>query len=203
MSLIYLLILAALLSGCVQPLNIHRNTKASAQWLQQSQQRSQLKSWLLHGRVSIQTADDGGVADLIWHQSKQAFSIQLNAPLGAGALELSSVAGGVVLSSSGGEQLFASDAETLLQNLQGWQLPVSGLRYWLLAVPVPKKPYQLISWLDNQQLHVMQQDGWHIEFRQYQQVGKLWLPRKIFMHRLDDAEVDVRVVIRRWTLDNV
>ena len=108
-----------------------------------------------------------------------------------------------MLSSSNGEQRLAPDAETLLQGLQGWQLPVSGLRYWLLGIPVPDKKYQLLSWLENNQLHVMQQDGWHIEFRQYQQVGEIWLPRKIFMHRLDNTDIDVRVVIRSWSVEDV
>jgi len=203
MPLFTLLLLAAVLSGCTPPLNIHQYSRAPALWQQQNQQRYQLTQWLLRGRVAFQTADDGGVADLIWHQSKQAYTIQLNAPLGVGALELSSMAGGVMLSSSDGEQRFAADAESLLQDLQGWQLPVSGLRYWLLGVAVPGKKVELISWLENNQLHVMQQDGWHIEYRQYQQVGDLWLPRKIFMHRLDNSDIDVRVVIHRWSLENV
>lgn len=203
MSPFYLLILAAALSGCAQPLKINQHSNAPAQWAEQNQQRYQLAEWTLRGRVSIQTADDGGVADLIWHQDKQNFTIQFNAPLAAGTVALSSVAGGVMLSSSRGEPVFAATAESLLQGIQGWRLPVSGLRYWLLGVPVPEKSYQLISWLENQQLHVMQQDGWHIEFRQYQKKGDVWLPRKIFMHRLDDTDVDVRVVIRSWTFENV
>ncbi len=195
-----LLLLVTMLSACAPSLKINSNANVPASWQQQSQQRAHLSEWVLRGRVSIQTQDDGGVVDLIWHQSKQNYSIQLTAPLGAGGIALSTVDNGVMLNSSNGRELFAKDAETLLQNIQGWRLPVSGLRYWLLAMPVPKKNYQFISWLDNQQLHVMQQDGWHIEFRQYQQQGNVWLPRKIFMHRLDNTEIDVRIVIRDWTI---
>lgn len=198
----FLLIFISLLASCAAPLNVHQNSTASSQWLKQTNRLYQLNDWSLSGRVAIQTADNGGQADLIWRQAGNDFTIQLNGPLGSGALELTSLSDGVLLSSSSGEQLMAASAESLLQQIQGWQFPVSGLRYWLMGVPVPDKPYRLISWLDNGRLHVMQQDGWHIEFRQYQPVGNKMLPRKIFMHRLDDKDVDVRVVIRQWEIKN-
>lgn len=201
MPVVLLLLILMFVSSCTTPLKINYDSSPSDVWSAQRDARYQIKSWNLKGRLAIQIQNDGGQASLIWHQQKKGdFNIQINAPLGAGSIEISSQPGGVVLRSSDGRQMQAATAEILLQQLQGWQLPISGLRYWLLATPIPNKHYQLISWLENKQLHVMQQDGWHIEFRQYQQVGAMWLPRKIFMHRLKGEEAEVRILISEWDI---
>jgi hypothetical protein len=63
----------------------------------------------------------------------------------------------------------------------------------------------------------MLQDGWRIEFRQYKKAAGVLLPHKLFIRRLDAKErvaaglvvdknleeVDVRLIIRQWSIGGV
>ena len=151
--------------------------------------------------MAIQSSDNGGQADLFWQQrDHQYYDIKLVAPLGAGTTYIQGRASGALLTTSDGQSAMADNADQLLAQIQGWHFPVSGLRYWLLGVPAPTSEAQLISWNTQGLLYVMHQDGWRVEMRQYKTVDDKSLPRKIFISRLDDEELDVRLVIRQWNL---
>jgi len=196
---ILLAALAATLTSCVMPVNTHSTAPNTQLWQQHLEQVKNINRWDIRGRVSIQTRDDGGPADLFWQQTgNENFDIKLVAPFGGGTLRLQGQPVGVLLTTSDGEQMMATSADDLVEQMHGWRFPVSGLRYWLLGMPAPSSEAKLISWNDQGLLYVMHQDGWRIEMRKYKTVGDLTLPEKLFISRLDEEEVDVRLIVREW-----
>lgn len=170
-------------------------------WSQQQQILAGIQQWEMSGRISIQTESNGGQADFIWQQRNATdYMIRLQAPLGAGTTWLYGTAEGVELKNSSGEVAYDTDADRLLMQLNGWSLPVNGLRYWVRGIPASKTRYEVTKWHHNSLPEVIEQDGWRIEFREHQRIGERMLPRKLFISRLDDQEVDVRMVIRQWGL---
>ncbi|MCW9013536.1 MAG: lipoprotein insertase outer membrane protein LolB [Gammaproteobacteria bacterium] len=171
-------------------------------WVQHQQQVKHIQQWDLRGRVSVRTENDGGQADIFWQQqNKRHYDIKLVAPFGAGTSYLQSRPQGVRFTTTSGEQVVDKNADALFRQVQGWNFPVSGLRYWMLGVPSPNSDFQLLEWSDDGQLSLLEQDGWHVELRSYQQVGQYHLPKKIFITRPDDEELDVRMIIRQWNLE--
>jgi len=182
-------------------------------WQQQQQTLQQIKQWSINGRIAVQTASDGGQADYHWQQLNATdYTIRLQAPLGAGTTWINGNAQGVSLQTSSGDALFDTDVDELMLQLNGWPLPVSGLRYWVLGLPSSATAYSVSEWKPNGLPGVMLQDGWRIEFRKHKKVSGVLVPHKLFIRRADtengedennEGEVDVRLIIRQWSIGHV
>lgn len=120
--------------------------------------------------------------------------------MGAGTTLINANAQGVSLRNSSGTELFDTDVDHLMLQLNGWPLPVSGLRYWLKGLPTPDSQHEVSEWNERGLPKVILQDGWRIEFRKYKLVKNILLPGKLFISRVSGDEVDVRLIIRAWTL---
>lgn len=177
--------------------------KASSQmpenWSQTVAQRQQLTSWKLTGRIGVQTENNGGSLDIFWNQKADAYKIRLVAAMGQGTTLIIGDAKGVTLKTAEGEA-YAEDADELLASSLGVNLPLSGLHDWLRAVPVANRPVQKLLWDEQGQLHKLVQDGWNIEMSSYKKVGKHMLPHAFYLDRDDQSELEIRLLIRQWTL---
>ena len=77
-------------------------------------------------------------------------------------------------------------------------MPVEGLRYWVMGMASPKqikKPR-----IDGHgRLAYLEDANWKVNFKRYTQVSGMDLPRKVFIIK-PDQEIDVRLVVDKWTL---
>jgi len=209
--LFMLLPICVWLIGCVAP-QPKQTDAGKVDWLQQQKRLGEISQWSINGRIAVQTINNGGQADYVWKQQNATnYTIRLQAPLGAGTTWISAEPQGVMLKNSSGESLFDTDVDKLMQQVNGWPLPVSGLRYWVLGLPSKMSDYTIVSWQANGLPGVMLQDGWRIEFRQHKEVSGVLLPKKLFISRdstsfsEDENEegVDVRLIIRQWSIGRV
>jgi outer membrane lipoprotein LolB len=90
--------------------------------------------------------------------------------------------------------LRTSDPEAYMQQQLGWSLPIAGLRWWVLGIPAPGSAPRVQ--IDEQGRALsLDQDGWHIDYSEYQTFGERPVPRKI---ELASAERGFRLVIDQW-----
>jgi outer membrane lipoprotein LolB len=172
-----------------------------------------LKSWEIRGRLAMRTAEEGWQASLRWVRKQEQHNIDLMGPLGRGHLRLTQDRHGAELRDADRQTYRDSSVQQLLWRATGWNVPLEGLNYWVLGLPVPDAPWtrDLDEW---GRLKVLQQQGWEIEFLQYTRHGAHELPSKLFIKRQlspsedivgdsDDAEttLEVRLVIDRWALN--
>lgn len=106
-----------------------------------SPSRDALQSFAFDGRFSLRYAEKNYAGRLSWqhneHSGGQARDALLIAsPLGQGIAELSSDSMGARLRASDGKSYFAADAETLIQQVLGYPLPLARLADWLGAQKV-------------------------------------------------------------------
>ncbi len=178
-----------------------KNDVAPVDWGQQQEALSQLNRWTIKGRISVQTEYQGGQVDYTWRQiNKTDYDIRLQAPMGAGTTVITARDSGISLHTSSGGFMFDTDIDKLMRKLNGWPLPVSGLRYWVRGMPAPDSDYEVRQWSVKGGPQVMLQDGWRIEFKKYNMVSGNMLPGKLFINRINGEEVDVRLIIRQWIL---
>lgn len=168
-------------------------------WPQTVAQRQQLTSWKLSGRIGVLTETNGGSLDIFWNQQADAYKIRLIAAMGQGTTLISGNAHGVTLKTAEGVA-YAENADELLASSLGVNLPLSGLHDWLRAVPVADRPVKKQLWNEQGQLHKLVQDGWNIEMSDYKKVGHYMLPHAFYMDRDDQQELEIRLLIRKWTL---
>jgi len=199
---VFLLCLLAMLSACASfTESVDELSPQQINWKKQQKKLAAVHRWSIAGRVAVQTRQTGGQADFNWQQHTQSdYAIRLQAPLGAGTIWLNGSQTGVNLRTSDGESVFDTDADALLERINGWPLPVSGLRYWVFGLPSANSTYEITHWNQHGLPEVIRQDGWRIEFRKYAYESALLLPHKLFISRLDEAEVDVRLIVRQWSL---
>jgi len=208
-----LLLINLWLFGCASS-QVKEVAEEKIDWQHQQQALQQIKQWAINGRIAVQTNYDGGQADYHWQQLNTTdYKIRLQAPLGAGTTWINGDAQGVNLRTSSGEALYDADVDKLMLQINGWPLPVSGLRYWVLGLPSAASSYSVSQWKSNGLPGVMLQDGWRIEFRRYKKVSGILMPHKLFIRRADaqgvgdmgnnEEDVDVRLIIRQWSVDNV
>jgi outer membrane lipoprotein LolB len=175
----YLLFLLAFLVACSEaPVRPDRGVDLELQ-----NQREQIQSWKLNGRLSISSEKESGTVTFHWSQDYESYLMNFNAPLGQGTFALRGGEGeGVYLLTADDKVLRADDAETLLKQSVGWHVPVSGFRYWVRGLPEPGVDVTSQQF-DNQGLITeMQQADWNIRIKRYMDVDGLDLPGKIFMH---------------------
>ena len=162
-------------------------------WANHQSQLGNLEAWTLDGRISIRQEEEAWHASLRWQQIDSAYHINLFGPFGQGAAQLDGSPQGVMLQHDG-QTTQSDDAERLLQQRLGLQVPVNGLRYWVVGLVAPGSEY-MQELAPNGRLAVLQQNGWRVRYRAYKTVKGFMLPGKIF---LDHDGLDVRVVIDQW-----
>ncbi len=146
-----------------------------------------------NGRIVIIQPERRDSAGLRWTHDAASDEVLLLAPLGQAVARITSNAQGVTLEAEG-ETHAAQDAETLTQELLGWQLPLSGLRYWVAALPAPGGEFR--SEQDAQgRMAVLYQRGWIIHYTRYADEGRDALPLRLSLQR---AGMEVRVLIDEW-----
>ena len=164
-------------------------------WQLREQQMRGLPVWQLNGRVAISSPQESWSAVVRWEQVGDAFHVRLSNALGQGLLDLRGIPGEVLLRTAEGQVYRAPDAETLLRDVAGMSLPVSGLRYWVLAVSDPAAARAEVS-LDSESLPVaLEQAGWRIEYDRYRAAGSVRLPDRL---SFSGADLSGRLIVTQW-----
>jgi outer membrane lipoprotein LolB len=202
------LLAAALLSACVStgprsavpvasvPVSAEqRQAEADRQaWLRAH------PDWSFQGRAAISKGRNGGNGRVDWRQDGRDYRIQLSAPVtrqswvltgegATGRARLEGVEGGP----RGGD-----DAEELLFQATGWQIPVDGLPAWVRGL-VDDGQAGVIRDGDGRPA-VLEQAGWRVEYQEWfpAQDGRPALPKRIEA-RSGDAKV--RLLFDQWAMD--
>ncbi|OIR05593.1 outer-membrane lipoprotein LolB precursor [mine drainage metagenome] len=177
----FLLLLVILLAGCATaPVAVQRPALPDA-------------PFAFNGRVAVKQGDLHDSAGMRWVHRADEDEILLLAPLGQTMARIHRDMNGVTLDTSG-KHYTAQDMETLMQQALGWQLPLSGLRYWVTALPAPDGESSLERDA-NGQVGRLHQQGWEISYSRYAALGPDALPLRLKLQR-DGTEV--LLLIDEW-----
>jgi outer membrane lipoprotein LolB len=156
--------------------------------------RSNINDWKLQGRISLTRGEQGWHAALDWENHADRYRLQVNGPLGQGALQLDGDARGVTLVDADGRIYTAVDAESLLLKVAGWRLPVAGLRFWVRGLPDPDAHLEVM--LDGQgRVQQLKQSGWTIRYQRFMPVDGVEWPSRL---TLEHDDLLLKMVIDRW-----
>ncbi|RKZ60449.1 MAG: outer membrane lipoprotein LolB [Gammaproteobacteria bacterium] len=172
-----------------------------AGWAAEKQTREQIISWEIRGRLGVQTENDGGTLDIIWKQAEQDFSIRLIAPLGAGNYLVQGNGDGAEIRFPDGRIKTVDNIDHVFSSILEVNLPAGAVKDWIRGLPAKTMSIENISWNEQGLLNTVKQSGWNVEMKKY--TGKkVSLPHVIYLSRNDDAELDIRLVLRQWLIDN-
>ena len=155
--------------------------------------------WSFEGRVAISNAGKGGNGRIDWQQNEATYAVSLSAPVTRQSWRLS----GDVHSEAGtlegleGGPRHSEDAEALLLEATGWDIPVNALARWVLGLPAEGFPVEMRAFSTHGHLQSLQQAGWRIDSTQWSEAqgSQPALPSRIEARR-DQAVV--RLIVDRW-----
>ena len=153
-------------------------------------------AWSMAGRVALSNGKDGGSGRIDWTQAAGSASVTLWAPVTRQSWTLRASPSGATLDGVPNGPLAGPDAETLLRETTGWQIPVAALGCWLrgaragdamglatIAYGADGKPTRIV------------QGGWQVDYDAWGVEGGHAVPTRINAQRADDR---VRLVVDRW-----
>ena len=93
------------------------------------------------------------------------------------------------------------DVDDIFSATLGIDLPVNAVKDWVRGLPASSMPIENMRWNSQGLLHTIKQSGWNVEMKKY--IGStILLPHAIYLSRDDDIDLDIRLVLRQWMVDN-
>ena len=187
--------LVAGMAGCASLAPVPGDKSVDAAWGTRLTHLYRLRQWSIHGHVAVQTGSEGWSATLQWDQDNQNFKLLFIAPLGQGTYQLSGDEKKVTLLTADNKVYQATDAESLLQDNLGWNIPLHGRQYWVRGAPEPGVTTDTLVLDDKGRMTELQQSGWRISISRYGEFNGKELPSKLFMQ---NERFQFRLVVLGW-----
>lgn len=176
-----LLLLSLFLAGCSSaPVVVERPAQLDA-------------PFAFNGRVAVKQGERRHSMGVRWVHRAGEDELLLLAPLGKTVARIHRDAQKATLDASG-KQYTALDMETLMQDVLGWQLPLSGLRYWVMAMPSLDDEFH-IERAANGQVSLLRQQDWEISYSRYAADTPDALPLRLKLQR---DGMEVLLLIDEW-----
>ncbi len=179
----YAVVMVLLLAGCVSA-----PTKPALRPLQTEQ-----AAFALDGRIAVRYDGQQPSGGFHWQHEADSDDILMLAPLGMTVAHLRRDASGATLEASG-KRYAAQDSDELMQQVLGWRLPLAGLPYWVMGLPMPGTTASLERGA-NGQISLLQQDGWSIRYTAYATQAVDSLPLRMTLQR---EKLEIRLLIDEW-----
>lgn len=182
------------LAGC-QNLATRSTSETASDALTEEQYRRYLDNFKVDGKIALRAEDERATAFFNWEQKKGNYVISLYGPFGRGATYLRRTTKGVTLENAEHGYVGAPDAESLMRDVLGWQVPITGLQYWVRGLADPSAEITSERFDDEGFRTHLEQQGWSVTFKRPRSVNGWQLPGRL------DAERDgmkVVMVLSDW-----
>lgn len=181
------------LAGCASQAPQDDGGRQSGDWDDQKAEVETFETWTLVGKAGLRTPEENTSANLDWNQHPYYFRMLISGPFGGGRTVLEGREGRFSLSNSDG-RFEAESPEALMEEQLGWALPVSAMPDWVRGLPGDHDSYQLETDELGFPSH-LKQDGWDIDYRDWERFEGMWLPRRLVMN-YDD--IRITLVVNEW-----
>lgn len=187
---------ALLLAACAPNVRVRADAGLLNEQLAREHALAHADHWTLRGRLGVVSANEGGSGSFTWTQDGNRYEFVLRGPLSGKSFRLSGDADGALLEGVDGGPRRGADAQTLLRDALGWDVPLRELRAWVLGLRADSGPAELSFGTDRLPA-VLRQDGWVVDYRRWDTTRTPPLPLKVFAER---APYKVRLSIDAWQI---
>ncbi len=199
------LLVVSLLASCASMNQIVEEKKqidkVPVGWIGEQAQRKKISQWEVRGRLGIQSEYNGGSLDIIWKQAGDDFSMRLIAPLGAGTYLIQGNKTFAEIRFPDGKKKIINSIDEIFASTFDVDLPASALIDWVRGLPANALTLETIDWNEQGLMKYAEQSVWNIDISRYAG-DEIAMPHAIYLSRDDNAELDIRLLLRRWLLDD-
>jgi outer membrane lipoprotein LolB len=150
-------------------------------------------AFAMNGRILIDHQGERHSAGLHWAHQVQSDEILLLTPLGQTVARVYRDDNNATLD-EGDKHYQDVDAESLMQQVLGWHLPLVGLHQWVLGLPAADIPAQIERDTDGR-ITVLRQDGWEVRYLRYADTKPDSLPIRM---QLSHENTHMQLLIDEW-----
>ncbi len=187
--------LSLLLAGCVPAVRMQGDAAQLDAQLAREQALAHADHWVLQGRLGVSDGKNGGSGSLTWTQDGDHYEFVMRGPAISGAnFRLSGDPDGALLEGLRDGPLRGPDAEALMRKALGWEVPLRDLRAWVLGLRAGTGAAEL-RFGTNRLPSLLQQDGWSVDYREWDELHKPPLPKKVFAEK---PPYKVHLSIESW-----
>ena len=193
----FVAVLPLLLAACVPSPAVRMKGDANQLAAQQAREQSLAHAdhWVMQGRLGVSDGKNGGSGSFSWTQNGDKYEFVLRGPAISGAdFRLSGGPGGAQLEGLKSGPIHGPDAEALMRKALGWEVPLHDLQAWVLGLRADSGPAEL-SFGDNKLPSLLQQDGWAVDYREWDTTRQPALPTKVYAEKLP---YKVKLSIDSW-----
>jgi outer membrane lipoprotein LolB len=191
------------LAGCMilfaacAPVRTRETPAAAAAQGAREMELAQRTRWSLLARIAVSNGQDGGSGELNWTQDGANYTFTVHAPVTGKTWKLSGDERSATLEGVDPNPDMGRDAERLLRERLGWDVPLKDLDAWVRGMRAASSKAE-VQYDDRNLPAVLQQAGWKVEYRDWFADRSPPLPRKVFASR---GNARVRVVIESWNFE--
>ncbi|MDB6163950.1 MAG: lolB [Xanthomonadaceae bacterium] len=155
------------------------------------------RQWSLQGRVALSNGRNGGSGRIDWQQDGARYLVSLSAPITRQSWRLQGAADGARLEGLEGVPRLGADAETLLRDATGWEIPVNALASWVRGAADAGLPQAVVQYGSDGHLSNLRQAGWSIDYSDWRTQPALGIDLPA---RLDATRegARVRLIVDHW-----
>ncbi|UPG91227.1 lipoprotein insertase outer membrane protein LolB [Luteibacter aegosomaticola] len=193
------LVSVVLLSACAttRPVTHHEGDGVTlGQQADRERVLADTNHWTLQGKLSVSDGNDNHSGGLTWKQDGDRYEFTIRAPVTGRSFRLTGGPDGAELDGLDGGPRRGPNAETLMAQTVGWQLPMAELKSWVLGLRADAGPAD-IRFGDDRLPSQLVQDGWTVDYKAWDATRQPAMPSKVFAEK---PPYKVRLAIESWQL---
>ena len=167
------------------------------QWQRHQALINKIESWNIKGRAAIQNENNSATFFFHWDQFNTDYELRFISSLGQGTYLLKGTKDGVVMKTPKNKVFTSDTSENLIREKIGWDINLTGLKYWVRGVPEPNVKYSQLLLDEKGRLKDMKQSGFFISVMRYTDEENISLPEKLFIR---NNNIQLRLVIQKWEI---
>lgn len=191
---------SVLLTACAvnQPQGPVPSTTAP-QWQQHQQEVAKVTHYQTRGAFAYLSDKQKVYARFNWQQTApDRYRLLLTNPLGSTELQLDAQGDTVQLVDNKGKRYVSNDAEKMISQLTGMDIPLANLRQWMMGLPGDASDYQLNSRYQLKSLNYSSNgQTWQVAIQDYDSKTTPPLPANL---ELREGDQRIKLRMDSWTL---
>ncbi|WP_159566295.1 lipoprotein insertase outer membrane protein LolB [Budvicia diplopodorum] len=171
----------------------------SPEWQQHEKQVEALTQYQTRGSFAYINSTQKVYARFFWQQDQpERYRLLLTNPLGNTVMELNVQPGLVQLTDDKGQRYVSDDAEKMIQEMTGMNIPLNNMRKWMLGLPAGAKDFTLTPEARLKKVS-LDQNGelWVVDYQKYDANSQPTLPSLLEIVHGDDR---IKLKMDNWTL---
>ncbi len=196
LRLALLLITLHLLSACISVTPVTPAQDVNQAWQARVKHLYDQNNWTAQMSLTGVTEQQKFKTRVVWKQQSEHYQIKLRDFIGRTIAVIDGSPAGVVAKTSKGEKFQGQDAETLIYELFGIHIPVTGMRYWLQGLPLPGVNVDQLILSDQGLAESISQQGWSMSYPNYLSHDPFKMPSQVL---LEIENIALTVKISQWT----